>query len=209
MKPEPGPNQHCGDRAARRALELGLRGAKAQLLVRHATHGNDGCFNTTRELSQAEDIRRADGQPYHPEHIGRCNRELARAGLLVHTRIAPGKKPNRLAERRSSHGTTLNVINWAVLFGKRRPTFRGEKRKVAAELRKNCPPSAPRPRHAFVPFTPPPGLVEHAQRTGRDVDRAEKPGRDGRDGMTPAELLAAVEQAKRAMDDPGSTGPPE
>lgn len=224
-KPEPGPNQHAADRVARKSLELGLSPAKAKLMVRHATHGEDGCFNTTVELSQAEDIRRPDGRPYHPEHLGRCNRQLAAAGLIDHTRIAPGVKPNKRANRGTSHGTTLNVVNWSALFGKRRPALRNERRKAAAEHRRkrkrerelaglagaSCN-EPPRRHAAFVPFVPPPGLVEHAQRTGRELDQAEMPGRDGgADLPSVEEILANIERARAAMESPesGATGPPE
>jgi hypothetical protein len=204
-KPREGPHQHAKGEVAAKVIELGLTGLSAKLAVRFASHGEEGCFNTNAELREV--LLKPDGGKFHVESIGRERRRRAREGFWSHTRIVPGRKPNKLAERRSSHGTTLNVVNWAGLFS-RRPRLRGERRKVAADLRKvNCQP--PRPRHAFVPFVPAPGLVEHMQRTGRDVDRSETPGRDGRDGMTQAELIAAVEQAKRAMDDPGATGPPE
>jgi hypothetical protein len=190
----------------RAVVERGVSTMRAQLVARFGTHGEDGCFNTNDELREV--LKRPDGRQYHRESIGRVRRQGALEGLWSHRRIPPGRKPNKLAERRTSHGTALNVLNWSGLF-RRRPPLRGEQRKVAAELRRECnAASTPRPRRAFIPFTPPPGLVEHMERTGRDVDRSEKPGRDGREGVSDAELLEFIAGAKAAMD-PGATGPPE
>jgi hypothetical protein len=151
----------------------------------------------------------ARGEAYHPESAGRIVRALEAKGLLLHNRLGPGKSTSRAMPdgRRWSFasGTTENYPNWDRIFeltGIRRPTFRGERVRRAHALE---------PRRTFN--APPPGLVEHAQRTARDLRSAETPGAERaassarRGAPMPPEIM---EWVRGGMDGPPPQprGPP-
>lgn len=196
--PGPGSNDH-----ARRVLleigdKLGLSRGEAHELAGTGAFGEAyPCILTYGQIART--MVNAQGKPYHRESAGRIMRSLAARGLIIHKRLGPGRPTSHVmpdGKRWSfASGTTENLPNWDLLTrltGIPRPHYRGVRMRARRQ-------HALETRRSFN--APPPGLVEHMQRTGRDETKVETPGAErSRARRYAAAAAPSREQAAPPLD---------
>jgi hypothetical protein len=167
-------------------------------------------FETYRGV--AAEIGKLVGKRPHHESVGRIVREMARAGIVKHTRVMLGKKPEG-AKFASARGTTNKTFNWRAVLEKN-PMSRRQRRlarqQQAAVLRErgelvkplptcSAPRDSSRPRHSAAPatpYTPAPSadLAEVMNTAARALERRGWAAGERQAGPDPVRSSAARER---------------
>lgn len=197
----------AAERATGALIRLGWSRLASQVAGQIARF--DCNFETYRTIGSR--IGKLVGKRPHPESVGRLVRQMARAGIVKHSRVMLGQKPEG-ATFASALGTTNKTFNWRAVLEKN-PMSRRNRRlarqnqaaalRVAGELVKPLPgcaaPREPsRPRHSAppTPYTPAPSadLAEVMNTAARALERRGWAAGERQAGPDPVRSSAAPER---------------